>query len=85
MQTLIECMHDTAAGWPVRVHAAIAVIERAWGKPEAKLSLDGADGANVLILTGVPRSGEDVASETTIVADDTTYTIDMDGAEDDAS
>lgn len=56
MQTIVDLLHDPDPR--VRLTAATAILERAWGKPKEHLQLGGAEGANVLVVTGVPRSDE---------------------------
>lgn len=82
MQTIIDLLHDPDAR--VRLAAATTILERAWGKPKEHMHIDGA-GNNVLIVTGVPRPDEQQVSDaTTIVAGETTYTIEVDTTEDEA-
>lgn len=85
MEAIIACMRDPDASWRERLTAATVILDRAWGKPKEQFSFEGADGANILIVTGVPRTEDTntVADETKAVAGETTYTIELD-AEDTA-
>lgn len=38
IQTLQGCMDCTEAPWPSRVAAAIALLDRGWGKPEQHMT-----------------------------------------------
>jgi hypothetical protein len=77
MQAIIDCALDKNASWRERIPAALAVIERAWGKSQERLTLEGADGANIVIVTGVPRN-EDATQP---VAAETTFTIEYNAGE----
>src|SRR4029077_3458710 len=77
MQAIIDCALDKNAPWGARIPAALAVIERAWGKSQERLTLEGADGANIVIVTGVPRN-EDTTQP---VATETTFTIEYNAGE----
>jgi hypothetical protein len=79
MQAVIDCLHDADAR--VRMAAAIAILDRAWGKPKEHVSFDGTEGMNIVIVTGVPRT-DDTSEQ---VATETTYTIEYDAGEEDAS
>lgn len=80
LEVIFACMRDKDAPWPSRLTAACYVYDRAWGKAKEHVSFDGADGMNIMIVTGVPRS-----DDAQPVADETTYTIDYDAGEEDAS
>ena len=77
IERAIQCMRDEDAPWPSRLAAIALILERAWGKPKEHLSLEGADGANIVIVTGVPRN-EDTTQP---VAAETTFTIEYAGEE----
>jgi hypothetical protein len=81
IERAIQCMRDDAAPWPSRLAAIALILERAWGKPKEHLSLDGAAGANIVIVTGVPRN-EDTTQP---VATGTTFTIEYNAGEEDAT
>lgn len=83
MQTIIDLLKDEDPR--MRLQAATVILDRAWGKPKEQFSFEGADGANILIVTGVPRTEDTntVADETKPVSGETTYTIELD-AEDTA-
>jgi hypothetical protein len=60
-------MRDPEAPWASRLTAATWVVERAYGKTKETLSLDGIDGVNIMIVTGVPdpdNHQQPVATET---------------------
>jgi hypothetical protein len=78
MQTIIDCLKDNDAR--VRMTAATVILDRAWGKPKEHVSFDGADGMNIVVVTGVPRTDD----EQQPVATETTYTIEYDAGEDGA-
>src|SRR4051794_30912879 len=62
LKVLLECMNSPEAPWPVRVTAASAVIDRAWGKPKEHIDLAGADSIQSITLNIVRPQGD--ATET---------------------
>jgi hypothetical protein len=69
MQTIVDCLKDPDPR--VRVTAATTILERAWGKPKETLQLAGADGMQVVVVTGVPRPDD----QTQATVEGTVYTI----------
>lgn len=58
MTALIAAMTDIDAPAAARVSAAIAILDRGWGRPKQEVS--GALGGMVLnVVTGVPRVSDD--------------------------
>jgi hypothetical protein len=57
----IEALVVSLANAQTRVHAAVALLDRGWGKPAQAIT--GADGGKLKVLieviTGVPRADED--------------------------
>lgn len=71
MQAIIDCLKDPDPR--VRLTAATHILERAWGKPKEHMTFEGAEGANILVVTGVPDPASvQQASET--------FTIDYEAA-----
>lgn len=57
LKIAIACAEDTEAPWPARVNAALAVLDRAWGKPKEHVQVDG-DGIATLRIQFVDARDE---------------------------
>src|SRR4051794_41076676 len=70
LKVLLECMNSPEAPWPVRVTAASAVIDRAWGKPKEHIDLAGADSIQSITLNIVSANGTGETETLTINGSD---------------
>jgi hypothetical protein len=79
MEAAVECMRDTEASWRERLAAIQMILDRAWGKPKEQFDFTGVDGANIMIVTGVPRP--EGQQDTNVSTHTDAYTIEYDAGE----
>jgi hypothetical protein len=57
LNTLIDCMTSLEAPWPSRITAAIALLDRGWGRPGPAIDSDG-ERITSLVLHVVASAGQ---------------------------
>jgi len=59
LETLRVIATDEKAPHAARVSAAIALLDRAWGKPMQPSEIAGPGGTPIIVVSGVPREDDD--------------------------